>query len=973
MHSPKIGLIAFITLMLTASMPFAANFPILIQASQVLAQTPTDRKAEADRLLQQGAEQFKTSQFEAALQSWQQALVIYREIKDRKGEGAALGNLGLAYFSLGDYAKAIEYHSSRLAIAREIKDRLGEGQSLGNLGIAYRALGDYAKAIEYQSSRLAIAREIKDRLGEGQSLGNLGNAYYALGDYAKAIEYHSSSLAIAREIKDRLGEGQSLGNLGVAYFSLGDYAKAIEYQSSRLAIAREIKDRLGEGNALGNLGLAYYALGDYTKAIEYHSSSLAIAREIKDRLGEGNALGNLGNAYLALGDYAKAIEYHSSSLAIAREIKDRLGEGAALGNLGNAYLALGDYAKAIEYHSSSLAIAREIKDRLGEGAALGNLGLAYDALGDYAKAIEYHSSRLAIAREIKYRLGEGNALGNLGNAYFSLGDYAKAIEYYSSCLAIAREIKDRLGEGQSLGSLGNAYYALGDYAKAIEYHSSSLAIAREIKNRLGEGIALNNLGLTLQKSGNLKEAEKILRAGIEVQKSIRGDLGNNDAYKVSIFEQQARTYRLLQKVLIAQNKTNDALLISEQGRSRALVDLLNSRLSGKVAVPTVEPTLSLLKQIAKQQNATLVEYSIIPDEFKIQGKQEWNESELYIWVIKPTGDVTFRKVDLKPLWQKQNTNLAQLVTTTRDSIGVTRSIFQAEVVNPVDQKLQTQSLQKLHQLLIEPIADLLPTDENQRVIFVPQRDLFLVPFPALQDKQGKYLIAKHTILTAPSIQVLDLTRLQRQKVKLAGVTDALVLGNPTMPSVAAKIGEKPEKLISLPGAKREAQAIAPLLNTKILTGDEATKAAVKARIPKARIIHLATHGIFDDFQGLQSAIALAPTATDNGLLTAEDILQLKLNAELVVLSACNTGRGRITGDGVIGLSRSLITAGAPSVIVSLWSVNDNSTSFLMTEFYQNLQQKLDKATALRKAMLTTQKKYQNPFHWAAFTLIGESE
>ncbi|MBH8565939.1 tetratricopeptide repeat protein [Nostoc sp. CENA67] len=931
MRYRKLCLIALITLILVISQPFAHQL-ILFPATQVLAQTPADRKAEADRLLQQGIEQYQTSQFEAALQSWQQALVIYREIKDRLGEEQSLGNLGLAYYALGDYIKAIGYEQQSLTIAREIKDHLGEGQSLGNLGIAYYALGDYIKAIGYEQQSLAIAREIKNRQGEGAALGNLGNAYFSLGDYKKAIEYHSSSLAIKREIKDHVGEGKSLGNLG----------------------------------------LAYHALGDYKKAIEYHSSSLAIKREIKDHVGEEQSLGNLGITYNAMGEYVKAIECHSLSLAIAREIKDRLGEGIALGNLGIAYFSLGDYAKAIEYQSSKLTIAREIKDRLGEGNALGNLGLAYDGLGDHTKAIEYHSSSLAIAREINYRNVEERSLGNLGLAYYALGDYKKAIEYHSSSLAIAREINDRNGEGRSLGNLGIAYGALKDYTKMIEYEQQSLAIAREINDRNGEAKSLNNLGVAFQKSGNLKEAEKILRAGIEVRKSIRRDLGNNDAYKVSIFEEQARTYRTLQQVLIAQNKTNDALEISEQGRSRALVDLLNSRLSGKNAVPTVEPTLSLLKQIAKQHSSTLVEYSIIPDEFKIQGKQETNESELYIWVIKPTGEVTFRKADLKPLWQKQNTTLAQVVTTTRDSIGVTRSIFKAEVVNPVDDKLQTQSLQKLHQLLIEPIADLLPSEENQRVIFVPQRDLFLVPFPALQDKQGKYLIAKHTILTAPSIQVLDLTRQQRQKVKLAGVSEALVLGNPTMPSVAAKIGEKPEKLQNLPGAKREAQAIAPLLNTTILTGDSATKAAVLARIPKARIIHLATHGIFDDFQGLQSAIALAPTATDNGLLTAEEILQLKLNAELVVLSACNTGRGRITGDGVIGLSRSLITAGAPSVIVSLWSVNDNSTSLLMTEFYQNLQ-KFDKATALRKAMLTTQKKYQNPLHWAAFTLIGESE
>ena len=168
-------------------------------------------------------------------------------------------------------------------------------------------------------------------------------------------------------------------------------------------------------------------------------------------------------------------------------------------------------------------------------------------------------------------------------------------------------------------------------------------------------------------------------------------------------------------------------------------------------------------------------------------------------------------------------------------------------------------------------------------------------------------------------------------------------------------------------------AIASLLNTQSLTGSLGTKAAIVQKMPSARIIHLATHGIFDDVRGLGSAIALAPSGNDNGLLTAEEILDLKLNAELVVLSACDTGRGRITGDGIIGLSRSLISAGVPSVIVSLWSVPDAPTAELMTAFYQNWQKNPDKAQALRQAMLTMMKQYPNPKDWAAFTLIGEAE
>ncbi len=968
------------------------NYPKVIeyqQQSLAIAREIQDREGEAAALGNLGLAYYDLGDYEKAIDYHQQSLAIKREIKDRLGESRSLGNLGLVYYDLGDYEKAIDYQQQSLAIAREIKDREGEGAALGNLGNAYNSLGDYPKAIDYHQQSLAIARAIKDRLGEGQSLGNLGNAYKSLGDYGKAIEYHQQHLAIARQIKDRQGEGKALGNLGLAHYNLGDYAKAIEYHQQHLAITREIKDRLGEGASLGNLGIAYYSLGDYAKAIEYHQQSLAIARQIKDREGEGASLGNLGNAFNSLGDYAKAIEYHQQSLAIARAIKHRQGEGNALSNLGNAFNSLGDYAKAIEYHQQSLAVARQIKDRKGEGQSLGSLGGAYYSLGDNAKAIEYYQQYLAIARAIKDRQGEGKALGNLGNAYYSLGDYPKTIEYYQQSLAIKREIKDPQGEGNTLSNLGNVYLFLGDYAKAIEYQQQSLAIKREIGDKDGEGIALNNLGLALFKSGNLSEAEKILRVGIEARESLRRILRDNDAYKVSIFEQQARTYRLLQKVLIAQNKTNDALEIAERGRARAFVELLARRsttASDSVNSTITPPTIEQLQEIAKQQNATIVEYSIIYDDFKIKGKEETHESEFYIWVIKPTGEVTFRRSDLKPLWQQQNTSLKDLVTLARESIGVSRSLFSMEVVNPVNEESQTKRLQQLHQLLIEPIADLLPTNPNERVVFIPQESLFLAPFPALQDKDGKYLIEKHTILTSPSIQVLELTRKQRERIgarRIVSPQDALVVGNPTMPSLQPYPGEQPQQLDPLPGAEREAKAIAPLLNTEPLIGNQSTESAIKQLMPKARLIHLATHGLLDDIRGIGSAIALAPDSPSSskqelgaidGLLTAEEIFDLKLNAELVVLSACNTGRGRITGDGVVGLSRSLISAGVPSVIVSLWAVPDAPTAELMTEFYSNFQEgKLDKAQALRQAMLTTMKKHPNPQKWAAFTLIGEAE
>jgi tetratricopeptide (TPR) repeat protein len=882
--------IAPTTILLIVWQTFLLTFPMPFTVFPVVAQTSDARKAEADRLLQQGIQQYESRQFQAAIQSWEQALAICRAIGDRKGEGIILGVLGTTYGSLGNYAKAIDYLKQALAIMQEMGDRKREGMALGDLGDAYYSLSDYAKAIEYHQQRLAIARKIGDPEGESNALGNLGDVYVAIGDYAEAIKCFQQSLAIVQEISHRQGEGKSLGSLGTTYLQLGDYAKVIEYYQQSLAITKELGDRKGEGRTLGNLGTTYLQLGDYAKAIEYYQQSLAIAKEFGDHLAETNALGSLGNTYKLLGDYGQAIEYYQQCLVIAQELGNRLVEGRTLGNLGNVYNSLSDYAKAMEYHQQSLAIARAIDDRYGESIALGHLG--------------------------------------------------------------------------------NVYSSLGDYAQAIEYQQQSLMIAQEIDSLAVEGRSLNNLGLALLNSGNFPEAERILSTGIAKWEEIRDKLGKNDAWKVSIFEEQARTYYLFQHVLIAQNKTSKALEIAERGRARALVELLASRLfpQSKAPPPIKHPSLEDIKKIAQQQNATLVEYSIF--DFTEAKK---SELKLYIWVILPSGKVTFRSFDLKSLEMTAgNWSLRKLVAETLESLGVgedRNGIFDVSFPS-ADPERQIKSLKQLHQLLIQPIADLLPTDPNERVIFIPHQDLFRVPFPALMDSDGKYLVEKHTILTAPSIQVLELTRKQQQNGSRSG-QGALVVGNPSpMPA-----GFRPLK-----GAEKEAQDVAQLLSTQPLIGSQATKLAVLQQLPNARIIHLATHGTFNEQQPLLGGVTLAQTGNDpqnSGLLTAEEIFNLKskLNAELLVLSACNTGRGRITGDGVIGLSRSFIAAGVPSVIVSLWSVPDAPTASLMSEFYTNLyQKKLDKAQALRQAMLKMMEKHRNnPRAWAAFTLIGEAE
>ncbi|BAY64870.1 WD-40 repeat-containing protein [Calothrix brevissima NIES-22] len=689
-------------------------------------------------------------------------------------------------------------------------------------------------------------------------------------------------------------------------------------------------------------------------AFEPWQKALKIYQEIADNENQAIILEKLGNAYYCLSDYTNAINFYTQASSIAQQHNYPEIQARNLSNLGSVYNSLADYEQAIKSYEDALKLLQQQDTQL-KAEILRGLGNVYNSQGKYSEAINDYSQALAIEEKWRNAAGIAKNKVNLANVYYVLGDYSKAIQYYKETLDLT--------PSESLAGLGNTYLSLGDTAKAIELHNQSLAKARQIEDKQAEGNALNNLAYALIKANNLPEAEKNLFAAIKLWESLRAGL--NDANKVSIFEKQSRTYRLLQEVLIAQNKINEALEIAERGRSRAFVELLSRRLSPNQTQQSniTPPNIEQIKQIAKSQNATLVQYSIVNQE----DKQQIKESEIYIWVVKPTGEVAFHRQDIKLLLQKENKTLAQLVDISRQSIGV-RGIFE-----PTDDGAnQTKRLQQLYDLLIKPIANQLPSNPSDRIIFIPQGSLFLVPFPALQDAQNKYLVEKHTILTAPSIQLLDLTRQQKQaQQKKSASLPNLVVGNPTMPFVSLVPGGKPQQLPPLKGAEEEAKAIAPLLNTKAITGSQATETAIAQKMTQSRIIHLATHGFFDDLRGLGSAIALAPAGKDDGLLTAEEILDLKLQAELVVLSACDTGRGKITGDGVIGLSRSFISAGVPSIVVSLWQVPDTPTASLMTDFYQNLSKNRDKAAALRQAMLTTMKTHPDPVNWAAFTLIGE--
>jgi CHAT domain-containing protein len=794
-----------------------------------------------------------------------------------------------------------------------------------------------------------------------------------------ALEFWEHALAIYFEIGESEAQSATLANISSAYYALSKYEDSIQAADRALNI-------IGIDNAssilpLLNRGSSYIAIGNYQAAIDSLQRALDISREQGNLGGQGFSSIGLGHVYLSIDQYQISLSFFQEALYLLQE--DQLARAISLNGMGLLYSKLGQYETAIDLYQEALNLAEENGDFLTIGNILGNLGQAYKTLGEYTSSIEYQNRYLNLSRSINFRSGEARALGGIANVYSSLGNYDDALSYYREALEIFSEINDDRGLSDTLGNIGDLLLKSGNHQEAIEYLESYLKLSRQSGALWEEYNALYNLGRANFMGNDFTTSETYLVEALDKMDELRNNNIAQDTSRVSLFELQQGTFSLLQRVLVNQSKFSSSLEVAEMGRTRILVDLLSERFLQEDS-PNSTETLSAdsISLLAQRNQRTLVQYSII--------RSDRFDPILYIWVVSPDGNIIFRQQPLTDI------DLTTLVTTTRDAIGV-RGVDRAgaaPTVNPGQRERELaqrraeadQNLHQLHQLLIEPIADLLPEAPNQEVVFIPQGELFLVPFPALKDANGDYLIENHTILTAPSIQVLQLTQDLSTRAQTPAPLQAdnpLIVGDPAMPTVTflSDAGNfESVQLQPLYGARQEAEAVGDTLNASALLGDAATEARVKQQIASADLIHLATHGLLEYGDPRQTgsrdtpgAIALAPGNGEDGLLTSTEILQMELQADLVVLSACDTGRGRITGDGVIGLSRSFIAAGVPSVIVSLWAVPDAPTAELMTEFYDQLAQGQTKAQALRQAMLTTMQTRPDPKDWAAFTLIGNAE
>ena len=546
---------------------------------------------------------------------------------------------------------------------------------------------------------------------------------------------------------------------------------------------------------------------------------------------------------------------------------------------------------------------------------------------------------------------------NLGSVHYFLGDFKTALEYYQRHLKIAKELGDRSAEGKANGCIGHAYLLLGDFKSSKDYHERHLKIAKELGDTLGEGKACASLGNSFEVLGQCPAAIKYYQLAITLFNNIRGRLQFKDELKISLRDRFQTVYAALWRLMLTEGHVTEALFSAEQGRARGLKDLMELRYAFQssaayggsgTGVKTVNELLGYLPP-----NTIFMAFG---------------ENELIFWVCQSRKEFELRKKQIHSEGEVE-TFLEVLLQVAQQEIG-TRDLVKCEdrslqlpdnlvlKRSPQDGKqtkllhLQKSALSTLYDTIVEPIQDLLLGTE---LVFVPEGPLCLAPFAAFKGPNSKYLCESFRIRVAPSLTSLKM------------VADCPV--NYHQKSGALLVGDPLTELPPLPCAREEVEMIGRMLGSTPHIGAQATKDKVLTRLGSVALVYIAAHG---DMETGEIALASTEVAKEN-VLTMRDVLGVQMRGRLVILSCCHSARGEIKAEGVVGIARAFLGAGARSVLVSLWAIDDEATLEFMKNFYQHLVKGISASESLNQTMncMRESEEFNAVKYWAPFVLIGD--
>ena len=995
---------------------YLAAQQLVIEAGQLL----TKQRAETHR---------------EALAKFEAALALWRKLGRKKHEADALGSLGNTAYNLGDRRRALGYFEQRLPLTREIGDKINEAVTLNNLGLVNYNLGNLPQAIEAYEQALPIRRAVGDRRGEGATLHNLALLFETLGDFQKAAQYHEWALPLRRASGDRTGEAFSLQGLGLQRYRSGKYRESLDYLEQAYAIRRELGDARGQAISLLSLGTVWRMQGDMQKALDHFNRALEIIRPTGYKPTETTALLDLGEAYRLLGDRRQAREYFLRALPLARATGDRGQEAQALHDLGR--LSDDNPQQGVEYLRQALEILRAIgRQPLQEAAVLSLLGAKYRAMGRHREALEVTEQSLALVRANgNPRSQEAAALNNLAVTWFALREPQRSAELHREAVAAARASGYKEIEIRSLTSIafherdtGELAQALADAETVVERVESlretiaSPALRASFLGNFQEAhllLAQVLMRLDAKEPGRghgaraLQAAERArARSLVEMLREARIDV--RQGADAALLDEERR---LQTQINVRANELEKLQGNRQQENRRAQLDGELRTLAAELEqvrarMRSQSPRYAALMQPEPLSVAQIQRELLDADTMLLE--YGYTEGEACLWAVTRDAITSHRlppsaEVDAAARRLYDLLNVRQRVASLPEPRRE-REIAEAEAKFPAEASA-------LSRMLLGPVAGQLG---RRRLVIVAPGALQQIPFSALplptEAASAAYrpLLVEHEVVHLPSAAALAMVR--RETAGRTPAPRAIVVmadpvfeandprvqvrlaGGAARPGAAATRAEGPPteleravdamsgaraSLVRLPHTRREAEAIMALApasaGMKALDFQADRGLAVNGELSRYRIVHFATHALLNsaqpDLSGLVFSLVDEEGKPRDGFLRLHEIYNMRLPADLVVLSACQTALGQeIKGEGLIGLARGMMYAGAQRVVASLWQVNDAATADLMKRFYQGmLRDGRRPAAALRDAQLEMWRRRptQAPYYWAAFVLQGE--
>jgi CHAT domain-containing protein/Tfp pilus assembly protein PilF len=917
-------------------------------------------------LVKEGARLSSQGNYSEALAIFKLAQSISEQIGDRAGISNVLNGIGGIHRFQGNYGQALEYYERSLTINEELKDKKGIAETLINIGNIRRFQGNYEEALKLYRKSLAFSEELNDKLGMVTAINNIGNINYLQGDTNQALIFYQKSLSINNEMGDKRVIARVLNNIGVVFVAQGNYEQALGYYQKSLTLNEELKDKIGIARSFNNIGEIYRLQGNYGQALENYKRCLILREELKDRAGIANTSGNIGSVYYSQGDYKQALEFYQKGLKIFQELGDKDGINRMLGNIGISYSLQGDYKKAMENLQKSLTLSEELKDKGGIVTILIGIGEVYNLQGNYEKAFEFANRAADIAKLVNAQEYLWLAYTEAGVAYQSLDNLNQSRLAFEKAINVIEAIRKQIAGGEQAQQLFfekiiSPYHGMVNLLISKNKNNEALAYSERAKARVI---------LDVLQSGRLNITKAMTPLEQEQERKINNELTSFNT----------QIYREKQKEQI--DKSRLEILENQQQKARLELEAFQTNLYA------AHPELKA--QRVEVQPVTLDEgSSLLPDSRSALLEFVVTEEKTHLFVITqeiPRGR-TARAANRPSTPPQLSLKVYTLDIKQKDlEKKVTRF---RELLADKDLAFRKPG-HELYDMLLKPAKEQLKGKTT--LVIVPEGILWELPFQVLQTPQNRYLWEDHALFYTPSLTALrEMARLREKKKNDSSTLPTLLaLGNPALgKDIKEHIGPTlmDKGLEPLPGAEDQVRKIARLYGlkqSKYYIGADAREDRVKAEAGNYRILHFATHGILNNPSPMYSYLILSQTeekGDEDGLLEAREIMQMDLQAEMAVLAACETARGRIgSGEGVIGLTWALFVAGCPTTVVSQWKVEDTATKDLMLEFhrilklkYQNPRLKISKAEALRRAALKMMRTMSepHPFYWAGFVMVGD--